>query len=97
MKLGMDESFCGIGQLFDKVANAMGMTREEGQLYDPSCIYVARNICENVQAYYKSQNKNFDTFDFAMLWMNIGAKVDETLSDDEVVVVDGFITTPKEF
>ena len=94
MKLGMEESFCSIGQLYDKVAMAFGLERADGQIYDPSKIWVAPNVCENVSAYYKSQNENFSTYDFAMLWLNVGAKVDEQLADDTVIIEDGFISTP---
>jgi hypothetical protein len=94
MKIKVPNKNYGITELYDTVAALMG--REEKELnYDCRCINVAMNIQHAFFAHYREENPNISDGDFnvsmAMMLLNYGPKVDESLADDEVEVFDGFI------
>ena len=91
IKLGMEQSYCNIKQLYDKVAQALGYEDTENLHYDCAYINVAPNIADNVLAYMKEEEK-FEAMERGMLWVCFGPKADENLKDDVIMVDDGFIT-----
>lgn len=90
IKLGIEQSYCGIKQLYDIVAQALGYEDTENLHYDCAHINVAPNIAENVFAHMK-EKEDLEAMERGMLWVCFGPKTDENLKDDEVMVDDDFI------
>ena len=90
LKIGMEESYCGIVALYDKVAEMMGYENTDNLNYDCKEISVASNIADNVFAYYREQGASRE--EIGMSWVCFGPKAVDTLPDDTVEVEDGFIT-----
>ena len=57
--------------------------------FNPSKIYVSNNLYSEFEQLYVDQG--VDRVGFAMVWLNIGPKTDESLEDNQVRVEDGFI------
>ena len=57
--------------------------------YDCTKLGISEDVFNSVKAYYK-EKEGVDTYDFSMLWMCYGPKVDYKLKDYEVEVFDGF-------
>lgn len=91
IKLGMEQSYCSIKQLYDVVAQALGYEDTENLHYDCRSINVAPNIADNVFA-HMTEEEGIDAMERGMLWVCFGPKADENLKDDEVMVDDDFIT-----
>ena len=92
IKLGMEQSYCSVQELYDRVAEVLGWERTEGMCYDCTEIKVARNIQDNVFAYYDYE-KDLPEYDRAVIWACYGPRVDSSLADDEVEVTEMFIAT----
>ena len=90
VRLGMEQSYCGIQELYDKVAELLGHESVEGLKYDCRKIRVSNNISDNIEAYYRNV-KEWSAFDFGAAWLNFGPKCDIDLEDDTVVVEDDFV------
>ena len=91
IKLGIEQSYCSIKQLYDTVAQALGYEDTENLQYACSAINVAPNIADNVFAHMKEE-EGIDVMERGMLCVCFGPKADENLKGDEVMVEDGFIT-----
>ena len=89
VKLGMEESYCGIVALYNKVATLLGHENTDDLHYDCRKINVANNIFENIRAYYEKDQK-LDKESFGMAWVCYGPKCDEALPDDTITIEDGF-------
>ena len=57
--------------------------------YNPRYIYVAENIYNQFARKYAEHGA--DKVEFAMAWLNIGPKVDESLKDNQIRIEKGFI------
>ena len=94
MKLKVPSKNYGVTELYDTVASFMGKETEKLN-YDPCNINVAMNIQEGFFKRYREENQDLSEGDFnmsmALMLLNYGPKVDESLADDEVEVFDGFI------
>lgn len=91
VKLGMEESFGGIVNLYDKVAEVLGYEDTTNLNYDCTKIDVATNIMENIEAFYKERVDGDYVLAFGMDWVCYGPKQNKDLADDEVMIEDGFI------
>lgn len=96
MKLKVPDKVYGVTELYDVVAMAMGHKDVSELHYDCREINVAMNIQENFFRHYREDNIEMTENDFkmnmAMLLLNYGPKVDESLTDYEVEVSNKFIS-----
>ena len=94
IKLGMEQSYCDIKRLYDTIAQVIGYEKTDDEAYDCNKVYVARNIQDNVMAYYDNE-RDLPEYDRAVLWACYGPKATGELEDDEVAIHDGFIASKK--
>lgn len=94
MRIKIPHQDYGITELYETVASLMGKANENNE-YDCRHINVAANIQDGFFAHYRKENENLPERDFkmgmAMMLLNYGPKVDDTLDHDEVEVFEGFI------
>jgi len=89
VKLGMEESFCGIPDLYTKLAELECEVVPEDIRYDCTKIEVAKNVADNMFAYMES--RGIDKASQGMMWCIYGPKTNEALEDDTVVYEKGFM------
>lgn len=75
--------------LYDAVARAMGFNPEKCE-YDCTKIKCASNFADEIEEAYKAKYPNDYKMAFGMHWVCYGPKVDEGLTDDTVIVEEGF-------
>lgn len=100
MKITVNEKSYGVVELYDAIAKQLGKDPEKCS-YDCRKINVARNIQDGFFEYYKEQDdgrtkESALMSQIAMLLLNYGPKVDETLNNNEVELFDGFISETKD-
>ena len=95
VKMGMEQTYCGIGELYDRIAMVLGYEDVSNLRYDCTKIDVATNIYDNIMAYYDYE-KDVPDYERAMIWCCYGPKAIKELSDDTVRIEDGFITVKNE-
>ena len=82
------DGITSISDFYDDLAdNFLGVRGK--RRYNPRYIYVAENIYTQFADMYAKQGA--DKVEFVMAWVNIGAKVDETLEDNQIRIEDGFV------
>lgn len=91
ISLGMEQSYCGIVELYNRVAQVLGYEDTDNLHYDCKSIDVAPNVADNIFAYMEKEEGR-DKFAQGMLWVCYGPKANDKLNDDEVMVYDDFIT-----
>lgn len=95
MKIKVPNKIYGITELYDTVARIMGYDNVSELRYDCREITVALNVQDNFFKHYREDNIELSETDFnmsvAMLLLNYGPKIDESLEDYEVEVFAGFI------
>jgi hypothetical protein len=99
MKVKVPKKNYGITELYDTIATTMGYRNIDELEYDCCKVSVAMNIQEGFFKRYREENQDLSGGDFnmsmAMMLLNYGPKVDESLADNEVEVLDGFICKQK--
>ena len=94
MKITVPSKNYSIVELYDTVAALMGKETENLK-YDCRQINIASNIQDSFFARYREENQDLSDDDFKMnmnmILVCYGTKVDETLSDNEVEIFEGFI------
>lgn len=96
MKVKIPNKMYDLGDFYDAVAKELGYTDVSNLRYDCRKINVAPNIQNNFFEYYKGIAPDDITEEevrthIALSLLVYGPKVDETLTNNEVEVFDGFI------
>ena len=99
MKLIVPQKNYSVIELYESAAKEMGYTNTKELQFDCRKINVAKNIQDGFYAYYTELDKGIDPnasetdmrASVTMLLAIAGPKVDESLTDNEVEVFDGFI------
>ena len=89
LKLNRDNCYCSILGLYANIATASGIDDSTVTTYDCKELEVSEDVFNSVRDYYQ-QDEKLEAYDFAMLWMCYGPKVNDKLKDYEVEVFDGF-------
>ena len=84
-----EECYTEIINLYDTVAKKLGFKNVESLEYDCRKICVSKNVYEKINAYYKDQG--MDAQSFAMRWVSFGPKANLEDKDCVVEIEDGFI------
>lgn len=95
MKLKVPKKNYSVTELYDTVATEMGYSDVSRLHYDCREITVAPNIQDGFFEHYREIAPHLSESDLqmgvAMLLLDRGPKVDESLADNEVEVFDNFI------
>ena len=89
LKLNRDNCYCSILGLYANIATASGIDEVTVRSYDCTKLEISEDVYNSVRDYYQQEEK-LEAYDFAMLWMCYGPKVNDKLKDYEVEVFDGF-------
>lgn len=81
--------YCGLIDLYEKVAKLSGYKVTEKTRFDCTKIDVSENVMKKVYDYYQKE-KGATMYDCNMAWCMSGPKCDAALSDDLAVIREGF-------
>ena len=89
LKLNKEDCYCSILGLYANIATASGIDEVTVMSYNCTKLEVSEDVFNSVKAYYQ-EKEDVGPYDFAMLWMCYGPKVNDKLRDYEVEVFDYF-------